>query len=135
MEHLKISWYSNFSEIDNVKSFKNVSSNIGKSLLIKLRDAKNNFNLETVFKTRTNLGGTVFKLIKNIDETSKAAGKGKLPRGFLKDGAEIWPSLQVKLETSQSLTKYFLLLVKLQNSNLFQRKEKKLTNYGPSYCH
>lgn len=67
MEHLKISWYSNFSEIDNVKSFKNVSSNIGKSLLIKLRDAKNNFNLETVFKTRTNLGGTVFKLIKNID--------------------------------------------------------------------
>lgn len=67
MEHLKISWYSNFSEIDNVKSFKNVSSNIGKLLLIKLRDAKNNFNLETVFKTRTNLGGTVFKLIKNID--------------------------------------------------------------------
>lgn len=67
MEHLKISWYSNFSEIDNVKSFKNVSSNIGKSLLIKLRDAKNNLNLETVFKTRTNLGGTVFKLIKNID--------------------------------------------------------------------
>ena len=67
MEHLKISWYSDFSEIDNVKSFKNVSSNIGKSLLIKLRDAKNNFNLETVFKTRTNLGGTVFKLIKNID--------------------------------------------------------------------
>ena len=70
-----------------------------------------------------------------LTETSKAVCKGKLPRGFLKDDAEIWPSLQVKLETSQSLTKYFLLLVKLQNSNIFRRKEKKLTNYGPRYCH
>ena len=67
MEHLKISWHSNFSELDNVKSFKNASSNIAESLLITLHDAKNKFNLETVFKTRSNLGGTVFKLMENVD--------------------------------------------------------------------
>ena len=37
-------------------------------------------------------------------------------------------SLLVKFSTSQSLTEYFLMLAKLQNSNLFSRKVKKSTH-------
>ena len=75
-------------------------SNLGESLLIRLPNAPNKYNLESVFQYYFKfitgkpfhlsdiLEEEVFKIMQNID-ILKAAGKGNLSVKFLKDGAEI----------------------------------------------
>ena len=75
-------------------------SNLAESLLIKLPNAPNKYNIESVsqyyskfiiekpFHLSITSEEEVFKIIHNID-ISKAAGIDNLPGNFLKDGAEI----------------------------------------------
>ena len=80
--------------------FKDFFSHLAESLLIKLSNAPNKYNIESVFQYYSkfiiekpfHLSITsqeeVFKIIQNID-ISKAAGIDNLSGKFLKDGAEI----------------------------------------------
>ena len=82
------------------KIFKDFSSNLAESLLIKLPNASKKYNIESVFQYYSkciiekpfHLSITsqeeIFKIIQNID-ISKAAGIDNLSGSFLKDGAEI----------------------------------------------
>ena len=49
------------------KVFKNISSNIAESLLVKLPDPTIKFNLETLSNIKNNSKEKVFKLMENID--------------------------------------------------------------------
>ena len=108
---LKKTVFSNFNAIDNNKSlkyniktmsnlFKDFFSNLAESLLAKLPDPSNKYNLEYIFLDHSNFAipevfhikstseEKVFKIMKNI-EISKAAGIDRLPGWFLIDGTEI----------------------------------------------
>ena len=89
-----------FNEKVIAKIFKDFFSNLAESLLIKLPNAPNKYNIESVFQYYSkfiiekpfHLSDTseeeVFKMMQNI-KISKAAGKDNLSGKFLKDGAEI----------------------------------------------
>ena len=71
-------------------------------------------------------------------EISKAAGTDKLSGRFLKDGAEILSKPISEICNLSISHEYFIMLAKLQNTNLFSRKAKKSTHLitGLSrYCH
>ena len=82
------------------KTFKDFFSTLAESLLIKLPNAPNEYDIESGFQYYSkftiekpfHLSITsqeeVFKMIQNID-ILKAAGIDNLSRNFLKDGAEI----------------------------------------------
>ena len=82
------------------KGFEYFFSNLGKSLLVKIADPSNKYNLESVFLYYSNFAipelfgikstsqEKVFKIMENIG-ISKASGIDKLPGRFLKDGAKI----------------------------------------------
>ena len=106
------------------KVFKDFFWNLATSLLVKFPDLSNKYNLEPIFLYYSNfvipevihikstLEEKVFKIMENIEIS-------KLPGRFLK---------LVKFTACPSLMEYFLILAKLQNSNLFSRKAKKLTH-------
>ena len=80
--------------------FKDLFSNLTESFIIKLPNAPNMYNLESVFQyyskfiiekpfhSSDTYEEEVFKIMQNIDN-SKAAGTDNLSGQFLKDGAEI----------------------------------------------
>ena len=82
------------------KGFEYFFSNLGKSLLVKIADPSNKYNLESVFLYYSNFAirevfhikstseEKDFKIMENI-EISEAAGIDELPGRFLKDCAEI----------------------------------------------
>ena len=123
-------------------------SNLTESLLVKLPDPSNKYNLESVFLCYSNfaipevfhikntLEEKVFRIMENT-EICKSASIDKLPGRILKDVTEILGK-STKFTTFQFLVEYFLMLAKLQNSNLLSRKAKKSTHLitGLScYCH
>ena len=97
------SWINNaliFDKKTIAKTFKDFFSNLAESLLIKLPNAPNEyeiecgvqyyskFTIEKPFHLSITSQEEVFKIIQNTD-ISKAAGIDNLSGNFLKDGAEI----------------------------------------------
>ena len=102
--------------------FKNFFSSLAKSLLIKLPNHPDKYNLESVknyyfsltiidhfFLNKTS-ENKVLKIIKNI-EISKAADTDRVSRGFLRDRAEIYRGLYLKSVTYQYPMEFSLILV------------------------
>ena len=108
------------------KIFKNFFSNLAKSLLIKLPNPPDKYNLQSVLRYYSSftisdyfcLSNTseekVLKIMTNI-ESSKAAGVDERSGRFLKDGA-----------VSSSHRESPQMLVKLQNWSLFLKSGRKL---------
>ena len=104
------------------KNFKDFSSNLAASLLIRLFNAPNKYNLESalqyysecIIEKPFHMSDTsqeeVLGIMQNI-HFLRATGIDKLSRKFLKDGAEI-----LAKPIKESCT---------QNSHLFLKKEKK----------
>ena len=140
MEYPEISWYAqktvvpNFNAIDNNKSltydvktmskvFKDFFLNLAESFLARLFLYYSNLAIPEVFHIESSSEEKVFKIMEKIG-ISKAAGIDKLSGRFLKDGAEIL-SKPISEICNLSISRYFLMLAILQNSNLFSRKAKK----------
>ena len=121
------------------KIFKDFFSNLAESLLIKLPNAPNKYNIESVFQYYSkfiiekpfHLSITsqeeVFKIIQNID-ISKAAGIDNLSGKFLKDGAEILAKPLSEICNLSINSRALPNACKVANSNLFLRKAKRLTH-------
>ena len=126
------------------KIFKNLFSNLAKSLLIKLLNSPDKYNLQSVIRYYSSftisddfcLSNTseekVLKIMKNI-ENSKAAGVDKLSCWFLKDGPNILAkpiSALCNLSISQGVFPNACKVAKLKS---FLKKGKKTdpSNYRP----
>ena len=126
------------------KIFKNLFSNLAKSLLIKLLNSPDKYNLQSVIRYYSSftisddfcLSNTseekVLKIMKNI-ENSKAAGVDKLSCWFLKDGPNILTkpiSALCNLSISQGVFPNACKVAKLKS---FLKKGKKTdpSNYRP----
>ena len=107
-------------------------SNLAKSLLIKLPNHPDNYNLQSVIRYYSSftisdyfclINTSVEKVLKimTIIESSKAAGVDELSGRFLKDEN---PFLHSAI--SQSHREYSQVLVKLRIWNLFLKRERKL---------
>ena len=127
------------------KIFKNFFSNLAKSVLIKLPNPPDKYNLQSVIRYYSSfmisddfcLSNTseekVLKLMTNI-ESSKAAGVDKLSCRFLKDGANILTkpiSTRCNLSVSQRVV--FPNACKVSKLKPFFKKGQKTdtSNYGP----
>ena len=136
---------SNFNAVEinhalrfDKKTFKDFFSNLAESLSIKLPNAPNKYNIESVFPYYSEFiieisfhlsdasEEEAFKIMQNID-ISKAAGMDDLSGEFLKDGVEILAKPLSEI-CNLSILELFQMPVKLRSSNLFLRKAKKLTH-------
>ena len=129
------------------KIFKNFFSNLAKSLLIKLPNPPDKYNLQSVLRYYSSftisdyfcLSNTseekVLKIMTNI-ESSKGAGVDKLFGRFLKDGANILAKPISELCNLSIHSKSCQVLVKLRNWNLFLKRGRKLIllTTGQSHC-
>ena len=121
------------------KMFKDFFSNLAESLLIKLPNAPNKYEIESVFQCYSKFmiekpfhvsitsEEKVFKTIQNID-ISKAAGTENLYEKFLKDGAEILAKPLSEIRNLSITSRAFPNACTVASSNLFLRKAKKLTH-------
>ena len=115
------------------KVFKDFFWNLATSLLVKFPDLSNKYNLEPIFLYYSNfvipevihikstLEEKVFKIMENIEIS-------KLPGRFLKDGAKILSKPISEIYSLSISHGIFSNTCKVENSNLFSRKAKKLTH-------
>ena len=146
---------SNFDEVESdhaltfdkrtiAKIFKDFFSNLAESLLIKLPNAPNKYNIESVFQYYSkfiiekpfHLSITseeeVFKMMQNID-ISKAAGIDNLSGKFLKDGAEILAKPLSEICNLSITSRTFPNACKVAKLKPIFKKDKKTdpSNYRP----
>ena len=130
------------------KVFKYFFSNLGTSLLVKIADPSNKYNLESVFLYYSNFAirevfhikstseEKVFKIMEYIG-IYQSAGIDELPGRFLKDGAEILskPNSEIfKLSISHGIFPNACKVAKLKP--IFKAKKSTHLNTGLSrYCH
>ena len=130
------------------KVFKYFFSNLGTSLLVKIADPSNKYNLESVFLYYSNFAirevfhikstseEKVFKIMEYIG-IYQSAGIDELPGRFLKDGAEILskPNSEIfKLSISHGIFPNACKVAKLKP--IFKAKKSTPLNTGLSrYCH
>ena len=130
------------------KVFKYFFSNLGTSLLVKIADPSNKYNLESVFLYYSNFAirevfhikstseEKVFKIMEYIG-IYQSAGIDELPGRFLKDGAEILskPNSEIfKLSISHGIFPNACKVATLKP--IFKAKKSTHLNTGLSrYCH
>ena len=127
------------------KIFKGFFSNLAESLLIKLPNPPNKYNIESVFLNIIQnlwlknlftwvlvLKRKFFKIIQNID-ISKAAGIDNLSGKFLKDGAEILARQLSEIRSLSITSRAFPIACKVAKLKPIFKKGKKTdsSNYRP----
>ena len=125
------------NDIKNVsKVFKDFFSKYGESFLAKLPDPSNKYNLESVFLYYLNLAilevfhikSTSEEKVFKIQKKNRDFQSRRYRQTLWKIVLKFYLSWLVKSATSRFFMEYFLMLAKLQNSNLFTSKAKKLTH-------